>query len=174
MPKKKEEESGEMPVEIEPEAEMVEPSLVETTEDLSPQQEEVIEIPQAKPLTKEEELKIWVEDSKKHNAEAPQARLVAKEDLKSWVEASKKHDAEILKKEKEDKVVREESLTKSIEEKVSEDFPNSYRITDWAGHPNYECNKCGFASLDKFALYKHLIQAHSGIEYDYRGETTHS
>jgi len=182
MPVKKKEVSGEKPVEIEPEAETVEaeePSSVEMTEevieDLPPQQEKVVEIPQAKPVTREEELKIWIEASKKNSVEIPQAKPVAREeDLKAWVEASKKHDAEVLKKKEEDEEVRIELLTKSIEEKVSEDFPNSYRVTDWAGHPNYECNKCGFADLDKFKLYAHLIQTHSGIEYDYRGETTHT
>ena len=96
------------------------------------------------------------------------------DELAEWVEKSKQIDA--ARKAEETKKVKnaEAALAVDIETKVAEQYPDSYRVTDWAGHKNYECNKCGFADLDKFKLYAHLIQAHSGIEYDYRGETTHS
>lgn len=93
------------------------------------------------------------------------------DELAEWVEKSKQIDAD-----RKAEIVKnaEATLTVDIETKVAEQYPDSYKVTNWAGHKNYECNRCGFADLDKFKLYTHLIQAHSGIEYDYRGETTHS
>ena len=143
-------------VEVEPMVEVKEP-------------EPVIEVKEPEPEPKVDPLKEWIEKSK----EANPVKVVEKrvDPLKEWVEKSKAADAARVV---EKRVEAEEAIVVDIETKVADQYPDSYRVTDWAGHPNYECNKCQFASLDKFKLYSHLIQAHSGIEQDYRGETTHS
>jgi hypothetical protein len=175
MPKKKEAESGEKPVKIEPKAEMVEveePSSVETTEeDPSLQQEK-----DAKPMTKREE---WIAKTKKiEDGKISKAEETQIDNQEEWIKKAKKFAREEeIKAEIEAKRIasaEQGSTIENIELKVSEQYPNSYRVTDWSGQKNYECNKCAYASLDKFKLYTHLIQEHSGIEYDYRGETTHS
>lgn len=152
--------------EPEPVVEVKEPVVeVEVKE---PEPEPVVEV---KP--KVDPLKEWIEKSK----EADSAKVIKEkvkpevDPLKEWIEKSKEANAARVTKER---VEAEEAIVVDIETKVAEQYPNSYRVTDWAGHPNYECNKCKFASLDKFKLYSHLIQAHSGIEQDYSGETTHS
>ena len=99
----------------------------------------------------------------------PEEKEITKE---QWAEIAKKNEAERLASEKPTNPALVEP--KSEEEVVKEQFKGAYTISNWGGHDNYECSKCAFSSLDKFKLYKHLIQAHSGVEQDYRGETTHS
>ena len=37
-----------------------------------------------------------------------------------------------------------------------------YRVTDWQGHPNFECDECPRANLDERIIRRHIAEAHPG------------
>ena len=41
-----------------------------------------------------------------------------------------------------------------------EDRARGYRITQWAGHPNYECLDCPFKYLDEARVIRHRADQH--------------
>ncbi len=41
-----------------------------------------------------------------------------------------------------------------------EDIKRGYRITSWAGHPNYECVDCPSASLKEDVMIRHRTDQH--------------
>ena len=41
-----------------------------------------------------------------------------------------------------------------------EDRARGYRITSWAGHPNYECLDCPFKYLDEAKVIRHRVAQH--------------
>lgn len=45
-------------------------------------------------------------------------------------------------------------------EASDEDRERGYRITSWAGHPNYECLDCPFKHLDESVVIRHRAAQH--------------
>ena len=43
---------------------------------------------------------------------------------------------------------------------TDEDRERGYRITSWAGHPNYECVDCPFKHLDESRVIRHRTDQH--------------
>jgi len=36
-----------------------------------------------------------------------------------------------------------------------------FTVTTWAGHPNYECRRCSFKTLDREEAVQHVIDRHA-------------
>lgn len=39
--------------------------------------------------------------------------------------------------------------------------PTPLNVGTWAGHPNYECTRCGYKSLDRQAALEHILNRHA-------------